>query len=81
MLKAGLAEPDKSEYASSVFFAFKRDGSLQFCVNYCRLDAITVQDINLVLRMGKCIDSLEQTKIFFEARRQFRARENGGGQD
>jgi hypothetical protein len=42
----------------------KPDGSLCFCVDYHRLNAITVPGTNPLPRMDKCIDSLEDAVIF-----------------
>ena len=44
-------------------FAPKKDGTLRFCVDYRRLNAITVRDSHPILRMDECIDSLGDARI------------------
>ncbi len=41
LLKCGLIEPSTSPWSSSIAMAAKADGSLQACVDYCRLNALT----------------------------------------
>jgi hypothetical protein len=64
MLKAGVIEPATSEWASPVVLVAKPDGSTRFCVDYRRLNAITVRDSYPLPRMDECIDSLGDAKVF-----------------
>lgn len=64
MLKAGVIEPAQSEWASPVLLVSKPDGSLRFCVDYRKLNTITVKDTYPLPRMDECLDSLGDMRIF-----------------
>lgn len=42
----------------------EKDGTLRFCVDYRRLNALTVRDSYPIPRMDECIDSLADATIF-----------------
>ena len=42
----------------------KPDGSLRFCIDYRRLNAITIRDSYPLPRMDECVDSLGEANIF-----------------
>ena len=60
----GVIEPAQSEWASPILFAPKADGTLRFCVDYRRLNAMTLRDTYPIPRMDECIDSLGDAVIF-----------------
>ena len=64
MLKANVIAPSSSEWASPVILVPKPDGSLRFCVDYRKLNSITVRDSYPMPRMDECIDSLGSATIF-----------------
>jgi Reverse transcriptase (RNA-dependent DNA polymerase) len=64
MLKAEVIEPATSEWASPVVFVPKPDGSMRFCIDYRRLNAVTVRDSYPLPRMDECIDSLGDASVF-----------------
>jgi hypothetical protein len=64
MLKAEVIEPATSECASPIVLVAKPDGSTLFCVDYRRLNAITLRDSYPLLRMDDCIDSPGDANIF-----------------
>ena len=64
MLRAGVIEPPQSEWASPVVLVPKTDGSLRFCIDYRRVNAITVRDTYPLPRMDECIDSLGDASVF-----------------
>jgi Reverse transcriptase (RNA-dependent DNA polymerase) len=63
MLKAGVIDPATSEWDSPVVLITKKDGSIRFCVEYRKLNALTVKD-SYPLRMDECLDSLGDATIF-----------------
>jgi hypothetical protein len=64
MLKAEVIEPATSEWASPVVLIPKPDGSMRFCIDYRRLNAVTVRDSYPLPRMDECIDSLGDASVF-----------------
>ena len=64
MLHAGVIEPTSAEWASPVVFVPKKDGTMRFCVDYRKLNAVTVSDSYPLPRMDECIDSLGDATVF-----------------
>ena len=63
-LAAGVIEPAQSEWASPVLLVPKKDGTMRFCVDFRRLNSITIPDTYPLPRMDDCIDSLAGAKVF-----------------
>ena len=63
MLKMGVIEEAKCEWASPIVFVPKPDGSMRFCVDYRRLNQMTVRDSYPIPRMDECIDSLGDASV------------------
>jgi hypothetical protein len=64
MLRAGVIEPATSEWASPVVLVLKPDGFMRFCIDYRRLNTVTVRDSYPLPRMDECIDSLGDARVF-----------------
>ena len=43
-LKAGIIRPSKSPYASQVVIVRKKTGEIRLCVDFCKLNAISIRD-------------------------------------
>ena len=64
MLDKGVIEPANTEWTSPIVFVPKPDGTLRFCVDYRRLNAMTIRDSYPIPRMDEFIDSLGDAVIF-----------------
>lgn len=63
MLRMKITEPEQWELAPSIVFTPKKAGSLQFCVDYLMLNAVTVKHPFPNSQMDECIDSLREGHI------------------
>lgn len=64
MFADNIIETAQTEWTSSIVFAAKRDGTLHFCVDYRKLNALTNRDSYPILRLDECIGSLGKATIF-----------------
>lgn len=64
MLKECVIETARSEFLSPVVLVPKPDGSLRFCFDYRRLNAIPVKDSHPLQRMDECLNALGDAKFF-----------------
>lgn len=65
MLSKDVIEPVQNKWAFSVVLATNNDGSLRFCIDYCRLNDMTIRDTYPISWIDECIDkSLGGAKIF-----------------
>lgn len=63
-LQEDAIEPSKSPWAAPVLFVPKKDGRMRFCVDYRRLNAVTIKDSYPLPRIDDCIDTLGEAVIF-----------------
>lgn len=64
MLRDSVAEPISTESTFPVVFAPRNDGGLQFCVNYPKLNAVTVRNSHPLPQMNKRVVSLGIANVF-----------------
>jgi hypothetical protein len=64
LLSKGYIRPSNSPYRLPVLFAKKKDRSLQLCVDYQRLNAITICDKYAIPNMTSLLDCLTNMKYF-----------------
>ena len=59
-----MIEESNSPWASPVILVHKPDGSLRFCVDYRKLNAVTRKDIFPLPHIDDFLDQLSGRKIF-----------------
>jgi hypothetical protein len=62
--EAGVIESASSEWASPVVLEPKSDGTLRFCVEYRKFNAVTIRENYPLLRMDECFEFLGDAQIF-----------------
>ena len=62
LLKAGIIEPAQSPWCSPPVLALKKDGSLRFCVDYRKINAITRKHAHPLPAIDSILDRLRQAK-------------------
>ena len=63
MTQQTIIGPSNSPWASPVVLAPKKDGTLRFCVDYRKLNAMTVRDAYPIPRIDDTLDSLQEAKF------------------
>ena len=64
MKKQGVIQPSASPWASPVVLVPKKGGSLRFCVDYRRLNAVTRKDVYPLPRVDDILDALGEARYF-----------------
>ena len=60
----GAIRPSSLPWGAPVLFAKKPDGSLQFCMDYCALNKLTIRDSYLLPRHEDLLDQMGSAKFF-----------------
>ena len=75
MISSGIIEPATSEWSAPIVLVKKRDGSLRLCVDYRRLNQVSMSDAypmprvdDLIDRVGKStyISTLDLTQGYWQ---------------
>ena len=64
MLKVGAIQTSVSPWASLVVLVHKKDGSLRFCIDLCKLNSQTIKDAYSLPRIEESLDCLNGAIIF-----------------
>ena len=64
MLSNGVIHPCNRPWASPVVMVKKKDGSLQFCVDFRQLNAATIKDAHPIPRINNLLDALHWARWF-----------------
>ncbi len=63
-LDKGFIEPSQAPFTAPVLFIRKPDRSLRFCIDYCKLNALTYKDHYLLPLINKTLARILQAKVF-----------------
>ena len=64
LFERGVIEPSTSPLSAQVVLAIKKDGSYRYCVDFRRLNSVTVKEHYPVPRVEDMIDTLAAAKFF-----------------
>jgi len=64
MLQTGVIEPSNSPWSFPVCMVRKKDGSYRYCVDYRRMNSMTIKDAFPVPDVKDALDSLRGAKYF-----------------
>ena len=64
MLQQGIIEHSSGSWSSPIVLAKKQDGSLRFCVDFCRVNDVTKKDVHPIPRIDKTLDTLGEAHWF-----------------
>ena len=63
-LEAGVIRPSNSPWSSPTVLVRKKDGGVRWCIDYRRVNDVTVKDAYPLPRIDSCLDQLSSAKLF-----------------
>ena len=63
MLADDVIEPSSSSWASPVVLVKKKDGGVRFCIDYRKVNAVTVKDAFPIPRIDDTLDCLVESSL------------------
>ena len=64
MLDEGIVRPSSSPWASPVVMVKRKDGALRFCIDFRKLNDVTVKDAHPLPRIDDTLEALKGAKYF-----------------
>jgi hypothetical protein len=64
MFSKGLIHPSASHWGSPAFFVDKRDGTIRLCVDYRKLNEVTIKNKYPLPKIQELFDQLNGAKVF-----------------
>jgi len=64
MLAKGVSEPSSSPWSSPVVLVRKKDGTIGFCVDYRKVNSVTIKDSYPLPRIADFLDALSGSQWF-----------------
>ena len=58
MLENGVIQPSSSEWASVPVLVRKKDGGMRWCIDYRKLNSVTIKDVYPLQLIEECMDLL-----------------------
>jgi hypothetical protein len=64
LLDKGFIHPSSSLWGALMLFVKKKYGSIRICIDYCRLNKVTIKNRYLLTRIDDFLDQLQGAHVF-----------------